>query len=465
MATVLTSPKFYAWNPDTGNPLAFGKVYAFESGTSNVPLATYQDELGSVPNTHPVILNAAGYAPIYLDGTYNIVVHDADDVPVWSHDPVSSGFSGDGGSASEWILPMTAVYVGPTSFKVSGNVVDVFPKGRALKITGSSTVVTHVDSASYGSGYTTVTIFGSSALDSGVSGVQVGLITTYPLALFSTNVAVAGGAVVGSRSAAIFKFTGVAGGTTSYLDGIDGLTGGPVINGSATPLQAGDIAFVCAGGIVTTYEMDESGASADGTSIIAPNSNPGLRRWRRRVSYVDQSAICQLIYPIGSIVSLYVSTSPATLFGFGTWVAHGAGRVPVCLTSSDTDFDTVGETGGVKTVTLSAAQSGAPVHSHTAGTQSVEHSHIGTTSSNGNHNHTVAASTLTTGGVPGLAATITSGYPWSVSDSGAHTHTMTTGSESQSHTHTIANNSAASAAEAHTNMPPYIVEYRWRRTA
>lgn len=469
MATSLVSPKFYAWNPDTGNPLAFGKVYAFESGTSNVPRVTYQDELATVPNAHPVILNASGYASIYLDGSYNIVLHGADDVPVWNHDPVSSGTSGSGGGASsEWVSPMAAIYVGPTSFKISGNVVDLFTKGRALKITGSSTVITHVDSASYSGGYTTVSIFGSSALDSGVSGVEVGLITTYPLALFSTQVAVAGGAVVGSRSAAIYKFIGVSGGTASYLDGIDGLTGGPVINGSATPLQAGDIAFVCASGVVTTYEMDESGESPNGSSIIAPNSNPGIKRWKRKESFVDQTTlsdtICKKIYPVGSIISLYVSTSPASLFGFGTWEAFGPGRVGVCISSSDTDLDTVGETGGSKTVKLTSAQSGLPAHTHTTGQQSVDHTHSGTTNLDGSHTHSAPASTLTTGGVSGLAMTLTAGS-FSVNNGGTHTHAFTTSAGSVGHTHTVSNNTAAAAEEDHTNMPPYIVEYRWRRTA
>ena len=43
--------------------------------------------------------------------------------------------------------------------------------------------------------------------------------------------------------------------------------------------------------------------------------------------------------------------------GFGTWVAFGAGKVPVGIDSSDTDFDTVEETGGSKTSAL-------PNHTH-----------------------------------------------------------------------------------------------------
>jgi hypothetical protein len=56
------------------------------------------------------------------------------------------------------------------------------------------------------------------------------------------------------------------------------------------------------------------------------------------------------LYPIGCIYTTTVSTNPATVFGFGTWSAFGAGKVLVGLDSGDTDFDTVEETGGAKTV-------------------------------------------------------------------------------------------------------------------
>jgi microcystin-dependent protein len=41
------------------------------------------------------------------------------------------------------------------------------------------------------------------------------------------------------------------------------------------------------------------------------------------------------------------------------------GRTVVGLDSTDTDFDTIGELRGAKTVTLTGAQSGLPAHAHT----------------------------------------------------------------------------------------------------
>lgn len=71
------------------------------------------------------------------------------------------------------------------------------------------------------------------------------------------------------------------------------------------------------------------------------------------------AAIGSILYPVGSIyTNAAVSTNPATLLGFGTWVAFGAGRVPVGVDGSDSDFDTVGETGGSKTHTHTLSSNG-----------------------------------------------------------------------------------------------------------
>lgn len=60
------------------------------------------------------------------------------------------------------------------------------------------------------------------------------------------------------------------------------------------------------------------------------------------------------VYPVGSIYMSVSPTNPANLFG-GTWAAWGTGRVPVGINTADTDFNTVGKTGGAKTQDLRAA--------------------------------------------------------------------------------------------------------------
>ena len=76
------------------------------------------------------------------------------------------------------------------------------------------------------------------------------------------------------------------------------------------------------------------------------------------------------IYPVGSIYTNATNnTNPGTLFGFGTWVAFGAGRVMVGFNGSDPLFDTTEETGGSKD---------AIVVSHTHSLTQSPHSHTTT---------------------------------------------------------------------------------------
>jgi cytoskeletal protein CcmA (bactofilin family) len=73
-----------------GVPLALGKIYTYQAGTTT-PLATYQDSAGVTANPNPVILDAGGFANIWLLGqAYKIVAHNAADVLVWQQDNVSA---------------------------------------------------------------------------------------------------------------------------------------------------------------------------------------------------------------------------------------------------------------------------------------------------------------------------------------------------------------------------------------
>jgi hypothetical protein len=139
-----------------------------------------------------------------------------------------------------------------------------------------------------------------------------------------------------------------------------------------------------------------------------------------------QAAIA-LLYPVGSIyTNASVSTNPATLLGFGTWTAFGAGRVAVGFDAGNALFDTAEETGG------------------SADAITVSHTH--TITDNG-HNHTVASSSVATGFVGGAnAGTITT--------TTATTSTATTG---------ITIDSAGSSG-TNANYQPYITVYAWKRT-
>ena len=67
------------------------------------------------------------------------------------------------------------------------------------------------------------------------------------------------------------------------------------------------------------------------------------------------------IYPVNSIRILADTADHSTDFG-QTWERYGAGRVLVGYDTSQTEFDTIGKTGGEKTHTLSTNE--IPSHSH-----------------------------------------------------------------------------------------------------
>jgi hypothetical protein len=73
-------------------------------------------------------------------------------------------------------------------------------------------------------------------------------------------------------------------------------------------------------------------------------------------------AIMSALNPVGTIREFNVSTDPATLLGFGTWAEYGKGRVTVAIDATQTEFNTAEKTGGAKTHTLTTAE--MPSHTH-----------------------------------------------------------------------------------------------------
>jgi hypothetical protein len=128
---------------------------------------------------------------------------------------------------------------------------------------------------------------------------------------------------------------------------------------------------------------------------------------------IDVVTILQAVYPVGSIYISVVATNPATLFGFGTWVAFATGRTIVGIDTGQTEFNTIEKTGGAKTHTLTTAE--MPSHVH-------------------------LVPWITLGGTGGSSGD--RAYP------GGNSET-----------------SAAGSGGAHNNLQPYITTYIWKRTA
>ena len=146
--------------------------------------------------------------------------------------------------------------------------------------------------------------------------------------------------------------------------------------------------------------------------------------------------IGKLLYPVGSLYyNSSVTTNPATLLGFGTWTAFGAGRVPVGYNASNTLFDTLEETGGsADAITVS--------HTHTA------------TSTDSGHTHNVT-------GYLGSASAGQGGG----SDPGQRLSSNITQATSTSTANITTTIASAGSSGTNANYQPYITVAIWKRTA
>jgi hypothetical protein len=143
------------------------------------------------------------------------------------------------------------------------------------------------------------------------------------------------------------------------------------------------------------------------------------------------TAALAAVYPVGSIyVNAAVSTNPATLLGFGTWTAFGAGRVMVGFDSADALFDTLEETGGSKDAIVVS-------HTHTATVVDPGHAH--------SYNQPVQSNAANPPGASGSQASAT-----------------TTGTAS---TGISVTNASTGSSGTNANVQPYITVRMWKRTA
>jgi hypothetical protein len=148
----------------------------------------------------------------------------------------------------------------------------------------------------------------------------------------------------------------------------------------------------------------------------------------------DLSTIQNSLYPVGSIyINATNSANPSTLLGFGTWVAFGAGRVPVGFDASNSLFNAAEKTGGSANAIV------------------VSHTHTASVTDSG-HDHDYYRSNINVSTTPGGAFQVVN-----TGEALTQTSTETTG--------ITVTNSTTGSSGTDANYQPFITVYMWKRTA
>ena len=167
-------------------PLSGGKLFTYASG-STTKQATYTTSVGDVANSNPIILDTLGRTPFGVWQTnglnYKYVLAPSTDTdpptsPIFTEDVVA-GINDTSSSFSQWAASgLTPTYINATNFSLVGDQTVAFHVGRRLQLlTTAGTVYGQVTVSAYTTLTTITVVLDSGVLDSGLSTVNLGILT------------------------------------------------------------------------------------------------------------------------------------------------------------------------------------------------------------------------------------------------------------------------------------------------
>ena len=141
---------------NSGNVLSGGKIYTYAAGTTT-PATTYTTPIGSIANSNPIIVNAAGRLTneiwLPVSGAYKFVLKDANDVLIATYDNIPTTpqppIVNDASSISYetgYIVDAGNFTVGATYLITSVGTTDFVAIGAAANVTGILFTATGVGS-------------------------------------------------------------------------------------------------------------------------------------------------------------------------------------------------------------------------------------------------------------------------------------------------------------------------------
>ena len=235
------------------------------------------------------------------------------------------------------------------------------------------------------------------------------------------------------------------------------LTGATLASGvtASSLTSVGTLTSLAVTGAVTGSSFNSITGLSSTTPVVDGTAAVGVATTAARADHVHPVAtsaintLLQALYPIGTIYTNATNaTNPGTLFGFGTWIAFGAGRVPVGFNAANPLFDAAEETGGSADAVV------------------VNHTHTGTTAGAGSHTHNLNSTNAFTvnDNSQGPVNSITGDNDTATNAATATLQAINLLTTAPDHTHTFTTDSTG-VSGTNQNYQPYITVYMWKRTA
>ncbi len=184
MPVKLSPPPRQQYMDANGDPYVGAKLFTYAAGTTTKQ-ATYTDSTGGSANTNPIILDASGRTPngMWLTAGlgYKFLLAPSTDT-----DPPSNAiFTEDNvvgvndTASTQWVTTaLTPTYVNATQFTLAGDQSVEFHVGRRVRFTVTAgTLYGEISTSVYGTLTTITVVLDRGVLDSGLSAVDVSVIT------------------------------------------------------------------------------------------------------------------------------------------------------------------------------------------------------------------------------------------------------------------------------------------------
>lgn len=213
------------------------------------------------------------------------------------------------------------------------------------------------------------------------------------------------------------------------------------------------------GAVVDLYPRTNLASVADMTAFARTlNGAADAATARNTLGITTQAALVNIIYPVGSVITLTNDTDPNELYQGTTWVKMDAGRVLISAgtyTENGTTYTyNLGDKGGEAKHQLSTEELVA--HSHAV---SISHADLqGSLTYTNDNSLTGGVNT----GVSGIISKETAWGHYGGPASGDGVTARININASHGHNASIGNSGGSGA---HENRQPYTVVNRWKRTA